>query len=138
MTPRVTGQQRLQEAEANPLRPDGGELEPTKWDEWNLLLVELDCLRATAKHRFSEEWEDREDWKQFESRYHVYKAHDQLSVASYHSRQDDVAELVKVNLADALNHILMAMATVEVDRDECQPVTSTEELDLTGGDRHAG
>ena len=131
----------VEEAKTGPIRTDGGQHEPTKWNEWALLMSKLDCLEATAKHRFSEEFEKREDWKEFEARYHVYKAHDQLSVASYHARQDNAEGLVKVNLADALNHMLMAMATVEVDLDECQPITSEEELEAIrsggGGDLDA-
>ncbi|ELY69322.1 zinc ribbon domain-containing protein [Natrinema versiforme] len=102
--------------------------EPTKWDEWTLLELEWDCITRRAKARFMEEWEKREDWKNFESRYHVYKAQDQLSVASYHSRQNDSGELTKTNIADAVNHMLMAMATLEVDNEECQPITSEGEL----------
>jgi len=104
---------------------DGG-TEPTKHDEWTLLETELDCITERAKGRFMEEFDRREDWKNFEARYHVYKAHDQLSVASYHSRQDDVDELVKTNLADAVNHMLMAMATLDIDHDECQPIQTEE------------
>jgi len=98
-----------------------------KWEEWDLLMVELTCIHRRAKQRFSEEWVRREDWTEHEARYHVYKAHDQLSVASYHARQDDTEELVKMNLADCLNHLLMAMATLDVDHDECQPVTDPVE-----------
>jgi adenylate kinase family enzyme len=102
--------------------------EPTKFEEWSLLMVEHDCILERAKGRFMEEFERREDWKAHESRYHVYKAHDQLSVASYHARQDEdgAEELVKTNLADCLNHVLMAMAAMDVDRDECEPVTDME------------
>jgi hypothetical protein len=107
--------------------------EPTKWEEWSLLEVEWDCITTRAKARFLEEWEKREDWKNFEARYHVYKAQDQLSVASYHARQDDTDELVKMNIADAVNHMLMAMATLDVDHDECQPITT--EAEIPGGER---
>jgi len=112
------------------------EYEPTKFEEWTLLEVEWDCITRRAKARFMEEWERREDWKDFEARYHVYKAQDQLSVASYHSRQDrdETAELVKTNIADAVNHMLMAMATLGVDHDECQPVQSAEEIVADGGE----
>jgi hypothetical protein len=102
--------------------------EPTKFEEWTLLEVEWDCITRRARARFMEEWETREDWKDFEARYHVYKAQDQLSVASYHSRQEDSGELVKTNIADAVNHMLMAMATLGVDHDECHPIQSEDEI----------
>jgi len=107
------------------------QLEPTKFDEWNVLEVEWDCITRRAKARFMDQWEKREDWKNFESRYHLFKAHDQLSVASYHSRQDESGELVKTNIADAVNHMLMAMATIGVDHQECEPVTSTDEIEVS-------
>jgi len=102
--------------------------EPTKYDEWNLLEVQWDCITRRARARFMEEYEKREDWKEHEARYYVYKAQDQLSVASYHARQDETDELVKTNIADAVNHMLMAMATLGVDHDDCQPIQSDEEL----------
>lgn len=112
---------------------DGPSNQPTKHEEWTLLEVELDCITRRAESRFMEEWEKREDWKNFESRYHIYKAQDQLSVASYHSRQDETDELVKTNIADAVNHMLMAMATLDVENGECQPITR-EDLATIGGD----
>lgn len=111
------------------------EHEPTKFEEWTLLEVEWDCITRRAFARFMEEWERREDWKNFEAQYHVYKAQDQLSVASYHSRQDESGELVKTNIADAVNHMLMAMATLGVDHDECQPIQSEDELLADGGEK---
>ena len=107
--------------------------ELSKWEEWNLLMVELTCLHRRAEARFDEMWEQREDWKNHEARYHVYKAHDQLSVASYHARQDGTEDLVKTNLADCLNHLLMAMATYGVDHDGCQPVTDPMEWGMRDG-----
>lgn len=111
---------------------DGPSNDPTKHEEWTLLEVEWDCITRRAKSRFLEEWEVREDWKNFESRYHVYKAQDQLSVASYHSRQEGADELVKTNIADAVNHMLMAMATLDVENGECQPITR-DDLETTDG-----
>lgn len=106
--------------------------EPTKHEEWSLLEVEWDCITAWARVRFMDQWDKREDWKGHESRWHVYKAQDQLSVASYHARQDDTDELVKTNIAYAVNHMLMAMATLEVDHDGCQPITE-DDLLFAGG-----
>lgn len=109
--------------------------QPSKFEEWSLLAVEWDCITERAKARFLDQWDKREDWKSFEARYHIYKAHDQLSVASYHARQDDTEEVVKTNIADAVNHMLMAMATLDVDHDECHPVQDTSEVAVDGGER---
>ncbi|MEF8782700.1 MAG: hypothetical protein V5A39_06880 [Haloarculaceae archaeon] len=68
--------------------------------------VEWDCITERARARFLDQFDKREDWKQHEARWHLYKAHDQLSVASYHARQDDVEELMKTNIADAVNHYI--------------------------------
>lgn len=117
---------------------DGETAEPRPSDEWAVLSVRLDCLTRTAECRFFEEAESgRSGWHRKEARYHVYKAHDQLSVASYHARQggEEAGRLLKANLADCLNHLLMAMATVEVDLGECQPVTSIEDLQTSEGSR---
>jgi hypothetical protein len=122
-------------ADTGPSGPNAeASAEPTKWDEWTLLKVEWDCITRRARARFMEEWDEREDWTNFEARYHVYKAQDQLSVASYHSRQNDADELVKTNIADAVNHMLMAMATLDVDHDECQPITAEEDLPTDRGE----
>lgn len=123
-------------------RSDGAGSDPDpaqKRAEWGALEAEWDCITRRARSRFLEEWDRREHWANFESRYHVYKAQDQLSVASYHARQadrhSDTAELVKVNIADAVNHMLMALATIDIDNDECEPITHDQLADFGGG-RH--
>lgn len=104
--------------------------------EWALMETELDCLTRRAKARFVDQGEDgRSGWETEEARFHLFKAHDQMSVASYHARQDDDIErdeLVLTNLADALNHILMAMSTTDVDLDRCQPLMADDLGDADG------
>jgi hypothetical protein len=92
----------------------------TNPDGWVLLEDQLECLKEEAKRRY-EVNTHREPWQDQEARWHIYKATDQLAIASYHYRQDS-PEAYQVNMADALNHMVMAMVTFTQDPDGCLPV----------------
>ena len=63
-----------------------------------------------------------------ESRFHVYKAIDELAIASYHARRGSEfdRELMIENLHDSINHMAMAVLCFENDRDGCHPAMAEE------------
>lgn len=53
-------------------------------------------------------------WHDDHPKYHIEKAHGELGMAGYHARQPDhTKDDVQTELADALNHILFALALEE-------------------------
>jgi len=93
-------------------------------DGWTLLYDQLECLTQEAKRRYRANTH-RKPWQDQEARWHIYKATDQLAIASYHYRQQS-PEAYKINMADALNHMIMAMVTYTQDTTGCTPVISDE------------
>lgn len=89
-------------------------------DGWVLIEDQIECLTRLAKRRYKQNTH-REPWEDQEARWHIYKAVDQLAVSSYHYRQGSL-EAYQVNMADALNHMIMAMLTFENDDGDCHPV----------------
>lgn len=88
---------------------------------WKLLEDQIDCLRRLAEKRYEENSHKGKGWVEREARWHIYKAMDQMAVASYHARNGEY-ELFEVNMADALNHAVMAFYTLDNDYDGCHPV----------------
>lgn len=88
---------------------------------WGLLDDQLGCLWRLCEERYEENAEKGMTWMDEEPRWHVYKTIDQLSIASYHYRNGDHEEF-EVNMADALNHMVMAICTLGNDYDGCHPV----------------
>jgi len=89
-------------------------------DGWRLVEDQIACLSRLAKRRYAQNTH-REPWENREARWHIYKAQDQLSVSSYHYRQGNL-RAYEVNMADALNHMIMAMLTFGNVKDGCHPV----------------
>ena len=89
-------------------------------DGWQLVEDQIGCLSRLAKRRYAENTH-REPWEEQEARWHIYKAQDQLSVSTYHYRQGNL-RAYEVNMADALNHMIMAMLTFGNDKSGCHPV----------------
>lgn len=80
-------------------------------------------LLRRAEQRFREvNPEKGGGWRYEEARYHLYKAHDELSLAAAVSREADSRGLMNHHLADALNHMLMAMDCYDVEglEENCQ------------------
>jgi len=92
-------------------------------DGWPLIDDQIGCLTRLAKRRYAENTH-REPWEQREARWHIYKAQDQLSISSYHYRQGNLTAY-ESNMADALNHMIMAMITFGNDGGGCHPVGTT-------------
>lgn len=92
---------------------------------WDLLQDQIECLARLCEKRYEENDDKGLSWMDEEPRWHIYKAVDQLSVANYHYRAGDMEEF-EVNMADALNHMVMAFGTLGNDYDGCHPVMSDE------------
>jgi len=122
---------------------DGSDRNPPD-DGWLLIEDQIGCLTSLARRRYAENTH-REPWQEQEARWHIYKAADQLSVSSYHYRQGNL-RAYEVNMADALNHMIMAMLVFGNDGG-CHPVMAdslqagggeTPGKTSTGGDRSGG
>lgn len=87
---------------------------------WLLIDDQIECLTRLAKQRYKENTH-RSPWQNDEARWHIYKATDQLAISSYHYRQENI-RAYEVNMADALNHMIMAMITFNNDDEGCHPV----------------
>ena len=95
-------------------------------DGWQLIEDQISCLSKLARERYQENTH-RRPWENQEARWHIYKTQDQLSVASYHYRQGNLRGY-EVNMADALNHMIMAMLTFgNEDPESCHPVMKSED-----------
>lgn len=88
---------------------------------WELLEDQLQCLGDLAAVRYEENAEKGMSWADEEARWHIYKAIDQLAVASYHYR-NGAYKLFEKNMADSLNHQIMAILTLGNDYEGCHPV----------------
>ena len=88
---------------------------------WDLLADEIECLRRLARERYAENADKGTSWMEEEPRWHIYKAIDQMSIASYNYRNGDYEEYEQ-NMADALNHMMMALNTLGNDYGGCHPV----------------
>lgn len=102
----------------------GAKMSKETSDGWVLIEDQIECLTRTAKRRYKQNTH-REPWENKEARYHIFKASDQLSISSYHYRQENL-EAYQVNMADALNHLIMAMLTFDNDNEGCHPVGINE------------
>lgn len=98
-------------------------------DGWILIQDQIECLTRLAKNRYAENTH-RKPWQDREARWHIYKANDQLSIASYHYRQDNL-RAYEVNMAHALNHSIMAMLTFGNDQKGCHPLMRKPSEDTT-------
>lgn len=94
-------------------------------DGWVLIEDQIECLACLARERYEENSHKGQSWREDEARWHIYKAIDQLSVASYHYRNGTLRKYEE-NMADALNHMIMAMLTFSVDNGGCHPVMGGE------------
>jgi len=88
-------------------------------DGWIMIEDTLNCLTNLACQRYAENTH-RKSWEEREARWHIYKTIDQLSIASYHQRQGNL-RAYEVNMADALNHMMMAMLTFSEGQEGCHP-----------------
>lgn len=96
----------------------------TDGELWPLLEDRINCLTSLAETRYTDNEGREPPWYEREPRWHIYKCQDQLSIASYHYRQDNATEY-EINMADALNHMIMAMLCYGNEHDEaCHPVMS--------------
>jgi len=91
-------------------------------DGWPLLESQGKCLLNTAEDRYwaNKDKEEENPWWVQEPRWHIYKAQDQMSIASYHYRKGELG-MFEVNMADAFNHMLMAFLTLGT-KEGCHPV----------------
>ena len=93
---------------------------------WLLLESEMDCLVKLAEKRYKENSHKDMEWVDKEARWHIYKAIDQLSISSYHYRNDNLGKY-EVNMADAFNHMVMAMLTyTNLGKEKCHPIMGDE------------
>ena len=97
-------------------------------DGWLLIEDQIECLTRLAERRYAENTH-RSPWQEEEARWHIYKTVDQLAVSSYHYRQGSL-RAYEVNMADALNHMMMAMLTFENGSEGCHPVMAGDMEEL--------
>lgn len=64
------------------------------------------ALAAEAQRRFAENTHHG-GWENDEARWHLYKAHDELSSATHHAKMGKKTEMLE-RMADAYNHMLFA------------------------------
>lgn len=89
------------------------------FDGLNELLLDAERFIASADDRLVNVYHntDKGDaWVLEEARWHLYKAHDELSSATHHSKEGNLEEFMKC-VNDAFNHMRMAVY-INMNRDE--------------------